>query len=69
MNRRERELRFFLRKHMSEEAIEAWLNCPLSVFGGVSAYEFVEELIRIGNAESYEDAWREVLGTARRIYG
>lgn len=52
----------------TEEEQNLWFNTNASVFGGLNAVEFVQKLVEIGNAESYADAWHDVLGIARRMY-
>lgn len=63
-------IREYLKGHgKSDEIIDAFFDTPSELFGGMNAVQFVQHLVKIGNAESYADAWHEVLGTARRIYG
>ncbi len=54
--------------YSTEEDQNAWFNTRVTVFGGMNAVEFVQKLIEINNAESYADAWHDVLGIARKMY-
>lgn len=48
---------------------EAWLDEPSKLFNDCNAAYFVQDMMKSGNCESYADAWHEVLGILKRIYG
>ncbi len=60
---------YLISKGLTKIQAEEWFNAPLSCFGGMPSWKFVEKIMACGNAESYADAWHEVLGQVKRIYG
>lgn len=57
-----------LKKHGWDDP-DLFFDTKSQVFGDMTAVEFVQHLVEIGNAESYADAWHYVLGTIKRMYG
>jgi hypothetical protein len=64
MSKRDEAIELLIRHGKTEDFLDVALSC----WGGISANEFVKQMVKIKNAEGFDEAWDAVVSTLKRIF-